>query len=86
MKDYYSPETDTKHQSMAESHDVSKEQIKADLLDTVRIDCPKCDGKRVYETNRVSIKKKDLSPEAFITRYKCVKCGYSWIVYDNSRS
>lgn len=85
MKDFYSPETETSPQPMSKPHSVDKGKSSVDPLNTVRKGCPKCDSQRAYETNRVSINQKTLSPEAIITRYKCVKCGYSWVVYDKSR-
>jgi transposase-like protein len=54
-----------------------------DLIDYVKRDCPKCDGTRARETNRVAILNQGIkAPVAFITRYKCVKCGYSWVKYE----
>jgi len=82
LKDFYSPETETSSHPMTKPLKVNEEKTSVDPLSSVRKSCPKCDSQRAYETNRVSFNKKTLSPEAIITRYKCVKCGHSWIVYE----
>ena len=87
MKDFCSPDTEICSPPSTESTNTDKAQSKtSDHIDTVRIDCPKCNGPRAYETNRVSIKEENIPPHAFITRYKCVKCGHSWIVYEKAIS
>ena len=77
MKDFYSPKSEINYQTTEPN-----ESNHIDTSITVKKDCPKCDGQRALETNRVSVKNKNQSPNAFITRYKCVKCGHSWVAYE----
>lgn len=85
LKDLYSPETETSPTPMAKALKVDKGKPSVDPLSSVRKSCPKCDSQRAYETNRISVTKKTLSPEAIISRYKCVKCGHSWVEYEKGR-
>ena len=85
MKDFYSPETERSYQPVTKLPDVKKGKSSIDPLITVRKSCPKCDSQRAYETNRVSITKKKLSSGVFITRYKCVTCEHSWVVYEKGK-
>ena len=73
MKEFYTPKYQTNEPN--EANYVNPSTI-------VKKDCPKCDGERALETNRVSVKTYDQPPNAFITRYKCVKCGRSWVSYE----
>jgi len=85
LKDFYGSETETSHQSINKPQDLDKNKPSTDSLNIVRKICPKCESQRAYETNRVSITKKILFSEESITRYKCVKCGHSWIIYEKCK-